>query len=238
MSRIVKWLYILTGAAAAIGVVSAIGSTCVSLDPFWQKAVFAIAGEFSEVWLITYFVTWLSALAWGVLFWALMTRKAWFYPVALINSIAGALSRGIPALLMTYGFFQTPRTGIMFTPSWIIAILNVIILIILLIPAVKQGIGGYMEEVGTSSEGSVGKEVAQFAYVLFGIGIVMMVQPFIMPTHIVDGVNIASSWGYLLASGALQFYSGLFSILLGIFMQIVGRLIDVVYSSKPTPLKV
>jgi hypothetical protein len=233
-----KILYALTGAAAALGIVSAIGSTCVSLDPYWQKAVFAIAGEFKEVWFITYFVTWFAAIAWGVLFWALRARKTWFYSAAVITSIAGTLSRGIPALLMTYGFFQKPRTGIMFTPSWLIALLNLVILILLLLPKYKQGIKTYMEEPSASSGESVGTQVSQFAFVLFGFGIVMMVQPFIMPTHIIEGVNIGvDRFGYLLASGTLQFFGGLLCFLLGIIVRIAGRLLNIVYSPKPTHLK-
>ena len=238
MSRIIKILYSLIGAAVAIGLLSAIGSTCVSLDPFWQKGPFAIAADYALVWLITYFVTWISALAWGVIFWALRARKAWFYPVAIINSIAGFLSRGIPAIIMTIGFFSTPRTGLMFTPSWVIAILNLVILILLLLPAFKQGIEAHMEEPGLSSESSVGSQVSEFAFVLFGFGIVMILQPFIMPTHIIEGINIgADRYGSLLASGTLQFISGLFCFLLSMIVRIAGQLLNIVYSPKPIPLK-
>ncbi len=228
----------LIGAAAAIGVFSAIGSTCVSLDPFWQKGPFAIAEDYSEVWFITYFVTWFAALAWGVLVWAYWARKAWFYPAALITSIAGIIGRGIPAVLMSIGFFSTPRTGLLFTPSWVSAILNLVILIILLLPKFKQEIKEHMEEPASSSGGNVGSQVANFAFVLFGLGIVMMIQPFIMPTHIIDGINIGvDKYGYLLASGLLQFFGGLICFLLGMIAQITGRLLNVVYSPNQVPLK-
>lgn len=228
----------LIGAAAAVGVVSAIGSTCVSLDPFWQKGPFAIAGDYSEIWFITYFVTWFSALAWGVLIWAYWARKTWFYPAALIASITGIIGRGIPAILMSIGFFSTPRTGLLFTPSWISAILNLIILILLLLPKFKQEIKVHIEEPASSSGGSVGSQVANFAFVLFGLGIVMMVQPLIMPTHIIDGVNIGvDRYGYLLSSGTLQFFGGMLCFLLGMITQIAGRLLNVIYSPKPVPLK-
>lgn len=246
MRRLIKYLYVLTGAAAAIGIVSAIGSTCVTFDSTWWivnprtgTGAFAIVKDFQLVWQITYFATWLAGLAWGVLFWTLRTRKTWFYPAAIITSIVGCLSRGIPAVIMTIGFFSTPRTGIMFTPSWVAALLNLAILIVLLIPAYKQGINDFIEEESASSGESVGSQVSSFAFVLFGFGIVMIAQPFIMPSHIIDGVNVgASVFGDLIASGVLQFYSGLFSISLGLFVRIAGRLINVVYSSKPSPLKV
>ena len=237
MSKFIKILYALAGAAAAIGIISAIGSTCVSLDPYWQSAVFAIAGEYSEVWFVTYFVTWLAAIVWGVLFWALRARKAWFYPVAIINSILGCLSRGIPAILMSIGSFSKPRTGLLFTPSWAPALLNLAILIILLIPKFKQQILDHLENKSASSGGSIGEQVTEFASVLFGFGIVMLLQPFVMPSHVIDGVNIASSYGYLLASGLLQFYSGFSCIILGIITRIAGQFLNISSSSKSIPLE-
>ena len=144
------------------------------------------------------------------------THGLLFYHIAIINCIAGALGRGIPAVLMSIGFFSTPRTGLLFTPSWVIAILNVVILIVLLRPAFKEGISTHMEEAGASSVGSVGTEVAEFSFVLFGLGIVLMVQPLIMPTHIIDGVNIGvDRFGTLLASGTLQFFGGLMCFVFG-----------------------
>ncbi len=240
MSRTIKILYALSGAAAALGIVSAIGSTCVSLDPFWQKGPFAIAGEYQLVWVITYFMTWLAGLAWGVLFWGLKTRKSWFYPAALVTSVIGFIGRGVPAILMTYGFlFFKPRKGLMFTPSWAFAILSLAILVVLLLPKYKQGINDYMKDVSASSGGSVGSQVSSFAYVLFGFGIVMILQPFIMPTHIIEGVNIGTDrFGELLASGLLQLGSGIFCILLGIITRIAGQVLSIVSTPKPTPLKV
>jgi hypothetical protein len=237
--NIIKILYVLIGAGAAIGIVSAYGSLCVSLDPFWQKGPFAIAGDFALVWVITYYMTWFAGIAWGVLFWAFKTRKTWFYPAAILVSIVGCLARGIPAVLMSIGFFMTPRRGLLFTPSWLSAILNLVILIILIRPQKKTLIQDFIAGKTASSGGSVGSQVSSFAYVLFGFGIVMMLQPFIMPTHIIDGVNIgSSSYGYLLASGELQFFSGLFCILVGLITRIAGQILNVVYSTKPNPLKI
>ncbi|MFW9905549.1 MAG: hypothetical protein ACFFFH_14500 [Candidatus Thorarchaeota archaeon] len=183
--------------------------------------------------MVTYFVTWFAAIIWGLLFWVLRTKKAWFYPAAIINSALGCLGRGIPGVLMTIGFFSTPRTDLLFTPSWVPAILNLVILIVLLIPTYKEKVRDYINEVDSSSSESVGSQVSQLSPVLFGFGLVMIIQPFIMPTHIIDGVNIASSYGSLLASGLLQFYSGLFFIALSIITQIFGKLINIAYSSGP-----
>ncbi|MFX0150868.1 MAG: hypothetical protein ACFFAJ_08820, partial [Candidatus Hodarchaeota archaeon] len=215
-SRTLKSLYILTGAAAAIGIVSGIGSTCTTFDSRWwslgnpeEGYPFAIIGDFQLVYILSYIVTWLVAIAWGVLFWALMTRKAWFTRTAIITSIAGFLSGFLPAGILLYEWYMTYGVnGMMFTPSWFRTLINAILLIILLIPGIRRGIIDHMQEATTSTGGSVGSQVAQFAFVLFGFGIMMIIQPFIMPTHIIEGVNIASSYGDLLASGMLQFFGG------------------------------
>lgn len=239
MTRIIKSLSILAGAAAAIGLVSGIGSTCTTFDPRWWKVdSFSIIEDFQLVFILTYIVTWIVALAWGVLFWALRTRKGWFYNAALITSIAGILSGFIPTAILFYEWWASYGvTGMIFTPSWFRTIINAIILIVLLLPVIRHGITDHMKEVGASAGGSVGSQVAQFAYVLFGFGVVMIVQPFIMPTHIINGVNIASSYGDLLASGTLQFFAGLFCILLGVITRIFGHMLNIIYSPKPTPLK-
>ncbi|MFX0184132.1 MAG: hypothetical protein ACFE95_13700 [Candidatus Hodarchaeota archaeon] len=244
-SRTIKSLYILTGAAAAIGLVSGIGSTCTTFDSRWWKLTndeggytFAIIGEFQLVYILSYIVTWLVAIAWGVLFWALMTRKAWFSRTALITSIAGFLSGFFPAAILLYEWYMSYGVnGMMFTPSWFRTLINAILLIILLIPGIRHGITAHMKEASASVVGSVGSQVAQFAYVLFGFGIIMMLQPFVMPTHIIDGVNIASSYGDLLASGVLQFFGGLVCILLGAVTRIFGYFLNTTYSTNTMPSK-
>ncbi|MFX0210241.1 MAG: hypothetical protein ACFFDT_29950 [Candidatus Hodarchaeota archaeon] len=244
-SRTIKSLYILTGAAAAIGLLSGIGSTCTTFDSRWWKAgspedgySFAIIGDFQLVYILSYIVTWLVAIAWGVLFWALMTRKGWFTRTAIITSIAGFLSGFLPAAILLYEWYMSyGLNGMLFTPSWFRTLINAILLIILLIPRIRWGITDHMKEAAGSASGSVGSQVAQFAFVLFGFGIMMIIQPFIMPMHIIDGVNIASSYGDLLASGMLQFFGGLFCIFFGVLCGIVGQFLNMVHSPQPIPLK-
>ncbi|MFX1506485.1 MAG: hypothetical protein ACFFDC_10260 [Promethearchaeota archaeon] len=242
--RTIAILYILIGAATAIGIVSGIGATCTTFFPIWWELgspedgyPFAIIGDFQIAFIIAYIVTWLVALVWGVLFWALGVRKPWFYRVAIITSAAGFLSGFIPAGILLYEWYLSyGLNGMLFTPSWFRTIINLVILVLLLIPVVKRGITGYIEEVGASTSGSIGSQVSQFSLVLFGFSLVMMVQPLIMPTHIIGGVNVGSSMGDLLASGTLQFLVGLIGIFIGVIILIAGQVLNIVYSSKPSPI--
>ncbi|UCG03821.1 MAG: hypothetical protein JSW11_07505 [Candidatus Heimdallarchaeota archaeon] len=243
--RTIAILYILIGAAAAIGIVSGIGSTCTTFFPIWWELgspeegyPFAIIGDTQIAFILAYIVTWLVALVWGALFWALGVKKTWFYKVAIITSAAGFLSGFIPVAILFYEWYMSfGLNGMLFTPSWFRTIINLVILVMLLIPVVKRGITGYIEETGVSAGGSVGSQVTQFSLVLFGFSVVMMVQPLIMPTHIIGGVNVGSSMSYLLASGTLQFFFGFTCIFLGVVILIAGQVLNIIYSSKPTPLR-
>jgi hypothetical protein len=234
LSRKTTILLILSGAAAAIGLVSAIGSTCTTFDPQWWKvASFSIIEDFQLVFILTYIVTWLAALAWGVLFWALRVRKPWFYNSALITSIAGFLSGFIPVAILFYEWWASYGvTGMMFTPSWFRTIINAIILIVLLLPAMRSEIRDIIEEKSALPGMSVGTQISDFAFVLFGFGIVLILQPFIMPaTHIINGVNV----GYDFEE--LQFFGGFICLLIGVAMRFIGYFLNIYYSPKPTSIQ-
>ena len=94
MGKWLKYLYALIGLTAAIGVVSGIGATCTTFFEEWWRLVnskggysFAIVGENQPIFILCYVVTWVVAITWGILGWALRERKPWFYKVALVTSI-------------------------------------------------------------------------------------------------------------------------------------------------------
>ncbi|MFW9992393.1 MAG: hypothetical protein ACFFD4_10125 [Candidatus Odinarchaeota archaeon] len=225
MKTTIAILYLLAGAAAAVGLVSAYGSLCPTLNPP-PMGPLSIMKDLQIIFFCTTGVTWLTSFAWLILIWALWTRKAWFYNAALITAIAGFLSGLIPAVLVT-------MNGISFSPSWMRTVGNLIIIFVLLIPIFKNGIKAHIAEKDYSSTVGIGSEISSLAFVLLGFGLLMIVQPFIMPvTHIIDGVNV----GYEFE--ALQFYGGLFCILAGVVMRVSGYFLNIVYSSKVTPSKV
>ncbi len=225
MSKTTISLYLLSGVAAARGIVSAVGSTCPTLNPP-PAGPLSIIADLQIVWLITTAVTYLVSIAWGVLAWALRARKEWFYKIAIITSAAGILSGIIPVILLLLN-------GMRFTPSWFRVIINLIILILLLLPQVKHGIQEHIAQGKSGSFGSsVGSQVSSFAIVLFGFGVVLLLQPFIMPaTHIIDGVNI----GYEFE--ALQFFSGFYCLIFGVLTLLAGQIINLVHSPKGNPIR-
>lgn len=231
-SKTIKTLYVLMGLTAVIGIISGIGSTCTTFDQRWWKVdSFSVIADFQIVFLTTYFVTWLVALVWIVLYWALGAKKSWFYNVAIVNSILGFLSGIIPVAILFYENWATyGEKGMKFTPSWFRAIANIVMLIVLLLPKFRRELKNNLAEPSVSSGGGVGSQMAQFALLVFSFGILLLIQPFIMPmTHPIN----ADVYMYIGNKfEALQIYIGLLSITLGILMRFIGKILTIIYSPR------
>lgn len=226
-------LYILIGIGAAIGIVSGIGSTCVVFDSrWWELPAFSIVEQTQIFFIFSYIVTWIVGIAWGVLYWALQRGKAWFYSVAVITSIAGIISGFIPCWILLLEDFQSyGETGMKFTPSWFRVIANIVLLIYLIFPSVRKGIAAFIAEKRASSSGSLGSDVSQMAFVVFGFGFVILAQPFIMPmVHPVWG-DVYIFLGFDME--VLQFLIGISCFILGFIMSIAGKLINIAHSKTP-----
>jgi hypothetical protein len=235
-SKTIKTLYVLMGLTAVIGIISGIGSTCTTFDQRWWKIdSFAVIEDFQIVFLTTYFVTWFVALLWIVLYWALGTKKSWFYNVAIVNSILGFLSGIIPVAILFYENWATyGEKGMKFTPSWFRAIANIVMLIVLILPKFRREVKNSLAEPSVSSGGGVGSQMAQFALLVFSFGVLLLIQPFIMPmTHPIN----ADVYMYIGNKfEALQIYIGLFSITLGIMMRFIGKILTIIYSPRQSAI--
>ncbi|MHA1978656.1 MAG: hypothetical protein ACW98I_17270 [Candidatus Hodarchaeales archaeon] len=234
----IKSLYILMALGAAVGIISGIGSTCVTFDArWWTLSAFSIVEDYQMIWIICYFVTWLVGILWVVLYWALKSGKSWFYNVSIVNCILGFFSGAIPSILLFYEDWASyGESGMKFTPSWFRAIGNVIILLVLLLPKMRSNVSTHMAEKVGAVGGSIGSQVANFALVVFSFGVLLIIQPIIMPmTHPIPA-DVYMYTGYWLE--AFQYYVGLTSIVLGIILRFVGQVLNIVYTPKSTPTKV
>lgn len=102
--------------------------------------------------------------------------------------------------------------GMPFSPSLIRTVVYLVILLVLMIPFTKKTIYGYFAEESSTSES--GSDIAKLSLVLFGFGMVLIIQPFIMPgTHVIDGVIYYGFEG-------LQFIGGLLCLLFGLIGQL------------------
>jgi hypothetical protein len=240
MGKWLKYLYILIGLTAAIGVVSGIGSTCTTFFEEWWRLQsadggysFAIIGDNQLIFIVSYVVTWLSAIIWGVLGWALRERKSWFYNVAIINSIAGFLSGIIPVWILFYEWYQSfGVNGMAFTPSWFRAIANAVLFVILILPRGKNFVRNHLAEKNPSGGGSIGTQVANFSLVLIGFGLLMLVQPLIMPmTHQFEA-DVYMFIGRQFETYVI--YTGLISLTMGIILRFTGRVMNYYYPKTTT----
>ncbi|MHA1246371.1 MAG: hypothetical protein ACTSPE_03530 [Candidatus Thorarchaeota archaeon] len=198
MEKIVRNLSVLAALAGVLAIISAYGSTCPTLDPPTDPtSKLYIMYVLQPVFVVITSLTWAVGFAWFLLLWALKTNKRWFYTTSVLVSLIGALSGFIPAILVM-------ANGMPFSPSLMRAFLNLCILIYLLLPSRANQIKALLVSGGPST----GITASTVMYILVAVGILLMLQPIVVPwTHIIDGVY---EYGY----EALQFFGGLFSILL------------------------
>ena len=243
MGKWLKYLYVLIGLTAAIGIVSGIGATCTTFDSVWWQLgseidgfPFRVIGENQPMFILCYIVTWIAGISWGVLGWALRERKPWFYKVAVTTSIAGIFSGFIPVFILFNEWYMSYELhGMKFTPSWFRVIANVVMLIILILPRGKNMINTHMSEKSSSGGESIGTQVANFSLVAFGFGLVLLIQPFIMPmTHPIDA-DVYMYIGREFETYIL--YTGLISIAIGVLLRFTGRILNYYYAPKTTSVK-
>ncbi len=243
MGKWLKYLYVLIGLTAAIGVVSGIGATCTTFFSEWWLLTnskggytFGIIGENQLAFIFAYIVTWIVGLSWGVLGWALRERKTWFYKAAVVNSLAGVLSGFIPVWILLYEYFQSYGVnGMPFTPSWGRVIANAALFIVLILPRGKNMLKTHLAETSTTGGESVGTKVANFSLVMIGFGLLMLIQPLIMPmTHQIE----ADVYMYIGRQfEAYVIYAGLFSVAIGVVLRFTGRVLNYYYAPKTTSVK-
>ncbi len=203
--------------AGLIGLVSGYGSSCPTINPTGVDSagdpyIYQIIIDFQWLWYITTTLTLLVGIVSFVLVYALINRKSWFYNVALITSFVGFITGAIP-----YYLIITNTDG--GTPSYMRMYLNLLILVLLLIPAIKKGIEkrSGMSEEEIKEEGSSKTETA--SVMSFSIGIATIVTGFVVSiTHDINGTQY---FPYLVAT----FYVGLFLILSGVGLLILSKLL-------------
>jgi len=216
MNKKILVVLVLLAAAAGIGIISAIGSTCPTLNPPTTGAL-SIMGDLQFVFFITTALTYVVAILSGILIWAYWTKKEWSYNVTLVSSLLGTLSGFIPAIIVM-------SNGMKFSPSLMRAVINLMILLIIVIPSVKSEVTTFLS--GSKSTDNIGKQISQMSSVLFGFGFMILIALVLLPsTHIIEGVNY---WDFDL----IQLYSAVTSFIGGLSMLFGGFLIQVISPSS------
>ena len=210
MSKKILYIKALLAAAAGIGIISAIGSSCPTLNPPTTGAL-AIIKDVQIVFYITTALTYVVSFLSGFLIWAFWAKKSWSYNVTLISSILGTISGLVPAVIVM-------SNGMKFSPSLMRTIINLIILIMIVIPTVKSDINTFLTEGGNKSSDNIGKQISHMSFVLFGFAFTILIAQILLPaTHIIGGVNY---WDFeeIQLISALSCLIGGFSMLTGGFL--------------------
>ena len=228
----VKTLIVFESLAAFIGIVSAIGSSCPTfnpptdiLDPLY------IMNELQWVFIITTLLTYLAAIASGVLIWALIARKTWFYLIALITSFVGFISGITPALLVILN-------GMPFSPSLMRTVIYAIIAILLLLPpfyelkfkktqmGIKDQEDDQLDSKTLTSSKKRNDLLPSISLIGLGIGFALLIQPFMVSsTHVKDGVSY-------FGNPKLYIYFGISIMVLSVALFVIYAYLRYLYSSR------
>ena len=196
--------------AGLMGLVSGYGSSCPTLNPLEND--YQIIFDYQWLWYITTSLTLLVGIVSFVLVYALMNRKIWFYNVALITAFVGFISGGIPYYMIT-----TYTDG--GTPSNIRMYINLVIIILLLIPALKKGLSSRMNMTDEEIKEESSSKTETASVMSFSVGIATVIMGFAVSiTHDINGTQY---FPYLVAT----FYVGLFLILSGLGLLILSKLL-------------
>jgi len=173
--------------------------------------------ELQWVFIVTTLLTYVAAIASGGLIWALISRKSWFYPTALITSIVGLASGLIPSLLVILN-------GMSFSPSLMRTVVyGIILLLLLLLPFYElrsissEGDSKASLKDNSSSDNTEKTDtktsiVSAISLILMSIGFGLFIQPFMVTSsHIINGVNY-------FANGHLYIYFGIALMLASVFL--------------------
>ena len=118
-----------------------------------------------------------------------------------------------------------------FTPSWFRAIANAVLFIILVLPRGRNLVNNTMAEKSSTGGGGLGTQMANFSLVMIGFGLLMLIQPLIMPmTHQIEA-DVYMYTGRIFETFII--YSGFISLTMGIILRFTGRVINR-YSPKTT----
>ncbi|MHA1637305.1 MAG: hypothetical protein ACTSUB_04755 [Candidatus Thorarchaeota archaeon] len=206
MNKSAILIYVLGAVNAVLGLISAIGSTCPTLTPP-TEGVLAIISTYQWMFFITTGLSYLAAIFWFVLLWAFYTGKDWFYKTAVLMAFLGAISGFIPAAIVI-------SNGMAFSPSLMRAFAYLALLIVLILPPIKTSVDSQIS--GTTPD--VGSVVNFASLMLFGVGLLLMILPFIMPaTHLIGGIQYYDFAG-------IQFFGGLGAVLFASTLVSLNRL--------------
>jgi len=188
--------------SAIFTLLAGIGTTCVAFNPTGYGPNFAKIAPFQWLWILFVIVGIVSGIAGIMATVHLVRNKSDGYRFALtvvivqtaLNLIHLIMSRSLRGSSM-------PVDPILYS--------NVIALIILMIPGVRDALK-VRPAAKTPADDQVNKAAASISLLISGL-LVLTIQYWMAPTHVIDGINYADVWhnNFLLAGGGMVILSAI-----------------------------
>jgi hypothetical protein len=209
--------------AASIMLVSAYGAVCITWNingVFWATRPWWV--NYAATYITMNILTWGFAFVWGIVIWAMLTKKRWAHWAAVFTATVGFLSGLIPAILSDTRGFTQEFTAIG-SPHWGRTFMNLIVLmvlgLVLIIPATRKGLLSFTATGESRMSGNMARQLIMMSLFFFWLAAFSFLgSEFMRDAHVVDGINL---WQTV----EIQFFGGVATALVGTSMVAAGAIV-------------
>jgi hypothetical protein len=184
---------------AALTLLSAYGAVCVAWDPFWTRELGAPGSGvhmMQYVWdnlllfRISNIITWVGAVFWGYVIYAILTQKKGAYLMALGTSVVCFIMGLIPALIADLDGVDAENPFEIGSPHWARTFANFLVILVIVIPPVRKSVQKFASAENKFT-GNVAQQLMIMSMFFFWLSIMSFLGTnFMASAHVISGVNI------------------------------------------------
>ena len=180
---------------AAVTLLSAYGAVCAAWDPFWAMR-FAYVGENILIFRISNVLTWVGAVFWGYVIFAVLTQKKFAYLMGLLTAVVSFIVGLVPAIIADTASWMSNNEGpvkvpwAIGSPHWARVFANLLVILVLIIPPVRKSVQKFASAENKFT-GKVAQQIMLMSMFFFWLSLMSFLGTnFMASAHVVQGVNL------------------------------------------------
>ena len=180
---------------AALTLLSAYGSVCIAWQPKYRNPpfstmMFTYVGENLFIFRLSNILTWLGAIFWGYVIYAVLTQKKGAYLMALITASVSFVVGLVPALIADMSKVTEEVSFSIGSPHWARTFANLLVIIVLVIPPVRKSVMKFASEENRLT-GNVAQQIMMMSVFFFWLSLMSFLGTnFMASAHVVQGINV------------------------------------------------
>ena len=139
---------------------------------------------------ISNIITWIGAVFWGYVIYAVLTQKKFAYLMALGTSVVCFIMGIIPALIADLSKVDEETAFSIGSPHWARTFANLLVIIVLVIPPVRKSVMKFAS-VENKLTGNVAQQIMMMSVFFFWLSLMSFLGTnFMASAHVISGVNV------------------------------------------------